>query len=394
MDTNNLVCSLSVTERDELRQLLNKRMEKVSARTADCFAFKDLETIPFLVNGAPYWGFGYDPETFPLGLFDDPAVMTIAQERAYYGQVKEIDDDFVPYLMPWLGTGVLASGFGCQIEYPPKQDPVVSPRHYPVKSTRDIKELLIPDPEKDGLMPKVLAYLRYMKLHSFLPVGITDIQGPLTTANQLMGFDNLIYLMQDEPTAAHELMDKITEALIQWIKQQKEIIGEPLTECISDQQVYTGRHAGVWFSDDDAVLISPKFYKEFVVPYNSRVCKVFGGGCLHFCGNATHQVDNFLHIDSLRAINNSLMHNIRSFRELKAKVEGRIVLFAVDLTPEDKEQHLKELFEAIPYKGMIVHWVSMGTVGMTRDGQWLPMRRDFRAGRRSAYDFLCRYLHR
>ena len=293
MNASSLVDSLSETERDEFRHLFNKRLKKIRARTADCFAFRDMEAPPFLVNGAPYWGFGYDPETFPQGLFDDPAVMTTAQERAYYDQVKEIDDDFVPYLMPWLGTGVLASAFGCQIEYPPKQDPVVSPRHYPVKTTRDIKELSIPDPEKDGLMPKVLAYLRYMKLHSFLPVGITDIQGPLTTANQLMGFDKLIYLMEDEPIAAHELMDKITEALIQWIKRQKEVIGEPLTECISDQQVYTGRHAGIWFSDDDAVLISPRLYKEFVVPYNSRICKVFGGGCLHFCGNATHQARQF-----------------------------------------------------------------------------------------------------
>jgi len=394
MDANDLVGSLSVTERDDFRDLFNKRLEKASVRTADCFAFKDLEAPPFLVNGAPYWGFGYDPETFPQGLFDDPAVMTAAQERAYYDQVREIDDDFVPYLMPWLGTGVLASAFGCQIEYPPKQDPVVSPRHYPVKTTKDIKELSIPDPERDGLMPKVLAYIEYMKLHSFLPVGVTDIQGPLTSANQLMGFDKLIYLMEDDPLAAHELMEKVTEALIQWIKRQKAAIGEPLTECISDQQVYTGRHAGIWFSDDDAVLISPRLYKEFVVPYNSRICKVFGGGCLHFCGNATHQADNFLHIDSLRAINNSLMHNIRSFRELKAKLEGRVVLFAVDLVPEGYEEYLQELLGNISHKGLIVHSIYMGTVGMTSDGQWVPAQRDFRAGRRSAYDCLRRYLHR
>jgi hypothetical protein len=394
MCQNDSVASLSITERNEFRDLFNRRLEKASVRTADCFAFKEMDAPPFLVNGAPYWGFGYDPETFPQGLFDDPTVMTAAQERAYYDQVKEIDDCFVPYLMPWLGTGVLASAFGCHIEYPPKQDPVVSPRHYPVKTTSDIKELSIPDPEKDGLMPKVLAYLQYMKLHSFLPVGITDIQGPLTTANQLMGFDKLIYLMEDEPLAAHELMEKVTEALIQWVKRQKQVIGEPLNECISDQQVYTGRHAGIWFSDDDAVLISPGLYKEFVVPYNSRLCKVFGGGCLHYCGNATHQIDNFLHIDSLRAINNSLMHNIRPFRELKAKVEGRIVLFAVDLVPVDFEGYLKELLDNISYKGMIVHLVYMGTAGMSRDGQWLPMRRDFHAGRRSSYDGLCRHLHR
>ena len=71
-------------------------------------------------------------------------------------------------------------------------------------------------------------------------MGITDFQGPLTTANQLMGYDKLIYLMFDHPDLMHRLMDVVTESLILWVKTQKEVIGEPLDWCISDQQVYTG----------------------------------------------------------------------------------------------------------------------------------------------------------
>jgi G:T-mismatch repair DNA endonuclease (very short patch repair protein) len=70
----------------------------------------------------------------------------------------------------------------------------------------------------------------------------------------------------DEQVIMHELMDKITEGLIQWVKKQKQLIGEPLNEFISDQQVYLGRHACIWFSGDNAVLMSPKSYGEFVVP--------------------------------------------------------------------------------------------------------------------------------
>lgn len=81
-----------------------------------------------------------------------------------------------------------------------------------------------------------------------------------------MGLDKLIYLMVDEPLAAHALMDKITEALIGWVKKQKEVTGEPLTECIGDQCIYTGRHAGVWLSDDDAVLISPSSTRSLWSP--------------------------------------------------------------------------------------------------------------------------------
>ena len=390
MDTQALTSPLSPAEREEFRQLLEKRLAKVKAKTADVFAFKELKQPPFLVNGAPYWGFALDPEAFPEGLFDDPAVMTNSQERIYYDQIKAIDDDFVPYLMPWFGTYVMASAFGCRIEYPPKGDPVVDPRTRAVQTAEDIKKLEIPNPEKDGLMPKVLEYLNYMKRNSFLPVGLTDFQGPLATANQLMGLDKLIYLMVDEPLAVHELMDKITETLIGWVKKQKEVTGEPLTECIAEQCVYTGRHVGVWLSDDDAVLISPKLYKEFVVPYNSRVLQAFGGGCLHYCGSATHQVENFLHTEGLRAINNSVMFKIGAFRELKSKLEGRVVLFAADLVPVDRDQYFDELFTDLSFRGLVVHWGYLPMLGMLRDGQLTPMNGDLHAGRRSAYEYLRR----
>jgi uroporphyrinogen-III decarboxylase len=394
MNTQAPTNPLSPAEREEFHHLFDKRLEKVKAKTADVFAFRDFKQPPFIVNAAPYWGFALDPATFPEALFDDPAVMTNAQERMYYEQVKEVDDDFVPYLTPWLGTYVAASAFGSQIEFLPQQDPVINPRYYPVRTANDVKTLEIPNPEKEGLMPRVLNFLQFMKHNSFLPVGITDFQGPLATANQLMGFDKLVYLMEDEPMVAHELMDKITEALIRWVKKQKEVIGEPLTECISDQQVYTGRHAGVWFADDDAVLVSPKLYREFVVPYNSRICRAFGGGCLHFCGDATHQAENFLRIEGLQAINNSVMHKTGAFRELKSRLEGRVVLFAVDLTAVDYKQYFNEFFADISLNGLIVHWIYSPVVGLLKDGQWVPIRRDLLTGRRAVYDYLCTYLQR
>ena len=113
-----------------------------------------------------------------------------------------------------------------------------------IKNVSDIKAMKVADPDTDGLMPKVIETIRYMKAHSFLPIGITDCQGPLATANQLMGYDKLIYLMADNPSATHEFMDKITESLIVWIGCQKREIGEPQNECFGDQQIYTGRHSG------------------------------------------------------------------------------------------------------------------------------------------------------
>jgi hypothetical protein len=209
-----------------------------------------------------------------------------------------------------------------------------------------------------------------------------------------MGYDKLIYLMQDHAAAMHQLMDKVTETLIGWVKKQKEVIGEPLTECISDQQVYVGRHAGIWFSDDDAVLMSPGTYKEFVVPYNSRILKAFGGGCLHYCGNATHQAENFLETDGLLAINNYMLHDIQAFRKLKSKLEGRIVLFACDFTPVDYAGYFRELLDGLSFQGLVIDSQFTPAVALVPGGKYVQAARDPRLGRRKVFDYLRSYFEK
>ena len=379
---------LTLSEREDFRKLFAARLAKVDAKTADVFAFREMKAPPFIVNSALYWVFGLDTETLPASYFDDPAAMTNFQEQTYYDQVKAIDDDFVPYLMPWFGTIVTASAFGCKVEYFPKADPAANPRHYPVQTADDVRRLEPIDPEQDGLMPKVLEFLRYMKASSFLPVGITDFQGPLTTANQLMGYDKLIYLMFDHPELMHRLMEVVTESLIRWVKKQKEVIGEPLNWCISDQQVYTGANAGVWFSDDDAVLMSPDTYREFVVPYNSRILTEFGGGCIHYCGNATHHADSFLATQGLKALNIYNLYNIPSVAKLQDKLDGRVVLFVCDFTPVDYEAYFDEMLATLRRRGVVICSQYSPVVGLLKGGRYDGVQRDLRSGRRAVFEYL------
>ena len=239
-------------------------------------------------------------------------------------------------------------------------------------------------------MPKVLRFIRYMKEHSFLPVGITDCQGPLATASQLVGYDKLFYLMYDEPRLVHELMEKITESLIMWVKRQKAEIGEPLDECIGDQLIYTGNHSGVWLSDDDAIMVSPDLYREFVVPYNGRVFRAFDKGILHYCGNANHQIGNFFDTDGLVGINNYILHNIAATVELKRRIEHRLVLLVADFTPVEYEPYFTELFREVSSRGLIVHSQVAPTVGLTREGKYVATARDKRKTRNQVFEFVRR----
>jgi len=352
----------------DFQKRFETRLGGVKERTRQVFEFKEVDAPPFLVNSAFYHLFGTDPETIPDGYYDDPAVMTRFQEASFYEQITAVDDDFVPYLVPWFGTAVLSSALGAKVVYHEKADPSFDPTCFPIEDEDDIRNLEIADPEKDGLMPTVLQCIRFMKETSFLPVGITDCQGPLATANQLVGYDKLIFMMKDSPDAVHELMDKITESLILWIKRQKVESGEALNECIGDQQVYVGEHAGVWLSDDDAVLWSPDLYREFVVPYNSIIFKEFGGGILHYCGNANHQVENLLNTGGLIGLNVYALHDLKGICELKRRIEERLVLFVCDFAPLDHRTYYKELLSNMSFTGLVVDCQLSPVISLTESG--------------------------
>ncbi|MCD6509007.1 MAG: hypothetical protein J7L11_01255 [Thermoprotei archaeon] len=61
-------------------------------------------------------------------------------------------------------------------------------------------------------------------------------------------------------------------------------------------------NSGISVSNDMVMVLSPKLYKEFALPYLNRIAKEFGGLFLHSCGDYSHNLENVLSIYNLRAI--------------------------------------------------------------------------------------------
>jgi uroporphyrinogen-III decarboxylase len=295
------------------------------------------------------------------------------------------DDCYLGFLIPWYGTAVLASGFGHPVVMGNNQDPAADVSK--VVNPQEIKNFKLPDSRKDGLMPKVISTLKYFCDHSDIAVGITDCQGPLTTALTLIGYDNFFYWMFDHPFKIHELMDLVTDALIRWIKTQKEQAQIPFKR---DSYVHGVRlpdgYGGGWFSDDDAAMLSPEQYKEFVLPYNSRVLDAFNGGCIHFCGNANHHIENLLALKRLTAVNNFMLDNIAEAQKMKhALCRKGIVYEACDfaLSNDRIESYYKDLFDAMgDQKGMVVVSVVVPAIQLERGNYSACHRNQFELGKR------------
>lgn len=193
-----------------------------------------------------------------------------------------------------------------------------------------------------------------MKKETDLRVCVTDTQGPLNIALSLAGIENLFTWFFTNPNEAHALMDFSTNVLIEWIKVQKKHAGLDLCGGAFPHAIYMPR-GGVAISDDDCTQIDDGLYREFVVPYNSRVLKAFGGGSIHFCGSAMHQLEAIASTEGLVAVNNFCMGNFEQIYRLQEILsEKKVALMVCDFAPSDVPGYYKKLFSNLRTEGTIV----------------------------------------
>jgi len=335
-------------------------------------------TAPYLIYDAGYWLFGDVKDHIPLDYCDaDPSSLIRYQLEGIEQHVEHYDDAYIPFLMPWYGTGVLASGFGVNIIFQDYMDPAVDLA--PISEVEQLKDLKSPDPEKDGLMPRVLNTIRTMREQTDLPVGVTDCQGPLTTALQIVGYDKMCYWMHDHPNAVHGLMQQVTDGLIDWVRVQKEVAGQEMEgdAYVLGIKIPKG-YGGVWMSDDDCVIFGKDLYREFVVPYNSQVLSAFGGGSIHYCGTATQHIDNYLATDGLTSIQNLHLDNLEGAAKMRhALAEKGIVYMAADFNVDDDyiDDYYRMLFEKMGGGGLIVAAYIAPAITLS-DGKYADANRD------------------
>ncbi|GAA0181985.1 hypothetical protein SH2C18_44390 [Clostridium sediminicola] len=330
-----------------------ERFQAAYEKIKKVYEHKETKELPIVLSDVNYWVSGDTPSLIPDDYFTNFESMFDFQVSKIEKHLNKFDDDYIPLLFPWYGTGVVPSALGSEIVFQSKMDPSV---HGTVlKEARDIKKLCLPDPYKNGLMPRVLKCIDYMKANSDLPISFTDPQGPLNIALCLCGVENLFIWMYEEPRYVHEIMEFCTEVFIQWVKVQKKHAGQQYNNgAFPHGIVLPEGFGGIWISDDDCTVISPELYKKFVVPYNSKIFKAFGGGTLHFCGTAEHQLENFLNTEGLTGINNFCMGNFSQVSKMQEMFKDKLALMICDFTPLDIEKYYTELINILNFKGTIL----------------------------------------
>ncbi len=150
-----------------------------------------------------------------------------------------------------------AEAMGLKLEWT-KEGPVF---RNPVKGMGDVEKLRSPDVGKDLPYVQETVNILYNKVGGKIPIigfcgGAFTIATYMTMHTEFSGVGNLRRMLYANPRTAHSLFRKINDVLIELIKAQ----------------IDAGAHAGMVF-DSLAGYLTPRLYKEFVLPYQERILR-------------------------------------------------------------------------------------------------------------------------
>jgi len=191
--------------------------------------------------------------------FHDPKMML---EATLHTMERFPDIVFFPGLWADYGIVVEPSAFGSRMYWPVDFVPYV--KGDLLKNPEEIRDLEIPDPKTDGLMPFVLESIHYIQKRA--PKGFKYLyavaRGPFQVASYMRGPTEFLVDLRVRPDVAQRLIDVCTETTVEWLKAQLEVIDDPI---------------GIFVPDDVASFLSPGLFEKFGLPAYKRIFSEFDG---------------------------------------------------------------------------------------------------------------------
>jgi MtaA/CmuA family methyltransferase len=178
----------------------------------------------------------------------------------------------------WLSadTWVTAEAMGAAVSFPGPEQPLAGTGEPLVRSMAEIERIGPPDPKTQGRWPLMLEALRRINKaigkEAFI-VACFD-QYPFSLACALMGIQQVMMLLIDDPPLIESLMAKCSEYTIAYAAA----LAEAGADMLSGGDSPTG-------------LIGPRLYREAALPFEQRVIRALKSRfsvpvSLHICGNA------------------------------------------------------------------------------------------------------------
>jgi uroporphyrinogen-III decarboxylase len=251
------------------------------------FVAGEREVLGFMNLCAPalcdLFGVGY------RDYYTDPGTMIDTQLRGIAWRLENLDEDELPQAV-FLDQATLheAIAFDLEVQYRDNAPPWAGRLlDYP----SEIDDLAVPSLVKHRTLLETASRLEEMRtMVAGIPV-LTSVHlhAPFTMAAQLFGAEELYILCLEEPARAHKLLQFCVDFFqhFERVKWQYGISPDPLDEFVCWRESQQGM-TRIWVSDDSAPSVSPKLYREFVLPYNRQLFSGYQFVQLHMDGKWDH----------------------------------------------------------------------------------------------------------
>jgi hypothetical protein len=178
-----------------------------------------------------------------------------------------------------------------------------------------------------------------------------DAGGPLNTCKDLVETNLLYTAFYDHPDAMHHLLDLVTDVQLDVYRAVVEAAGGVgRMTCLDFNTEWAPERYRAFVSDDVCATIGPGTFREFGLPYNSRLLRPWGSGVLHNCGPHPSRSLYLDHEPRLKGLHLAYKYSHRDFPALRGLLAGWGVIHVVmdnELTPEAMLSAFRSSMEAL-----------------------------------------------
>ena len=187
--------------------------------------------------------------------------------------------------------------------------PIDAPVDYPIKSRADLAEYKVPDPTLPGRTSEIDA-VRNMETDHLALVG--GIQGPLTTAWLLMGYERICYALYDDPA----MLKEIFRFAVDYFMEAARLCVEVGCDSIVIGEDFGDSHSGFMKLEHFRKYVLPPFAE--LVEYTSNLGVPV---LLHSCGHITEYLDDLAQtkIDAIHPLQRTAGMDLRMVKNKYGK---------------------------------------------------------------------------
>ena len=311
-------------------------IEKRKQLRRDLWDYRAVDHIPVVIWLTPSCGYTLREQ------LEDGEVQFRVNVETIRKSTRLIPDDYIPFARVTQGYMTIATMFGMAPYWSDDPDQPPGTSGCIMEDLEQAYSLRRPTLE-DGVMPENLRRLRYHAENLPPDVYITGIDngGPLNNCKDLLD-TNLLYTgFYENPRAMHALLDLVTEVQIKMCHALVGAVGgiHRMTSIDFDP-VWAPEKYKSFCSDDVCATIGPTTFREFALPYNSRIYRPWGSGLLHNCGPNPCQRLYPEHDPKCKGLNCSYRYSHADFPQLRQVFAGWGIVEAMFDCSEGPEEML------------------------------------------------------